>query len=134
MDIYREEILDHYKNPRNQGKLKVFDMEQKEANASCGDEVEVFIKLKNIKNEGVVDKIGFEAGGCALSVAAGSMLFEQVVKKRLTLKEAGEISFKDLEKLVGVKVGWGRRRCLELPLQALKKIAQKAAKKGGSEV
>ena len=77
MNIYQENILDHYKNPRNFGKLKNPDIVAKDANTLCGDEIEIQIKLK----DGKIEDIRFSGPGCAISRASGSMLTEYVKGK-----------------------------------------------------
>ena len=69
MNIYQENILDHYKNPRNFGKMKNPDLVSKDSNVLCGDEVEFQIKLK----DGKIEDIKFNGPGCAISRASASI-------------------------------------------------------------
>ena len=69
MNIYSEEIIDHYKNPVNFGKPKHYTLRSKQHNPYCGDEIEIYITIKNSK----IDKISFTGHGCAISMASASM-------------------------------------------------------------
>ena len=72
--IYRENILDHYSHPRNFGKMEKFDVEHREFNPLCGDEATVQIKIEN----NIITDIKFHGKGCAVSVAASSMLLSEI--------------------------------------------------------
>jgi len=113
--MYSEEVIDHSRYPRNQGKLKDYDYVAIGANASCGDEVKIYMKL----SKGKVEKIGVESSGCALSTAAASMLSEMMIGK--TMKEIGEIEYLEIESLMG-RINPGRIKCVRLPIDALREI------------
>src|SRR5207244_13509762 len=74
-DLYREQILEHYKRPHNFGRPERFDLEYADSNPFCGDEQHVFIVLDDA---GRVADVGFEGQGCAISTAATSMLTEEL--------------------------------------------------------
>jgi len=76
-DIYREIILDYYRNPRNYGKLDDADVVVRDSNPLCGDEIEMHIKFE----DGKVKDIKFNGKGCAISQASASMLTEIVMNK-----------------------------------------------------
>jgi nitrogen fixation NifU-like protein len=118
MDIYREEILDHYRNPRNFGELMKADVKHKETNASCGDMVEVALKWQKEKGDRRIGEIKFRGVGCAISLAAASMLTEAVKGK--TAAEIEKMSEQDVMKLLGVEIGPARKKCAVLGLVALK--------------
>jgi nitrogen fixation NifU-like protein len=80
MDLYREEILDHYKHPRHFGDLKDFETKDSDRNSSCGDSLEMGVKVKNGK---IID-VKFSGLGCAISMAAASMLTEMLLGKTVT--------------------------------------------------
>lgn len=130
MDLYREEILDHYKNPRNFGDLPNAQVKVREANSSCGDMIEISLKFKNKVNKNkensVIEDIRFKGLGCAISVAATSMLTEMVKGK--TLEELKKINLEGLYKLFGGPVNPGRVKCLSLPLKALEKALKEYEK------
>jgi nitrogen fixation NifU-like protein len=115
MDIYREQILEHYKHPQNFGKLKGAKVTVKETNASCGDEYEYFIN----SNAGQISEIAFQGVGCAISMAANSLVTQAVKGK--TLKEVAALTEKDVFQLLGIEINPGRVKCASLPLRALKK-------------
>ena len=73
-DLYQEVILDHGRNPRHRRRLEVFDVTAKGDNPMCGDRVQVWIKL----NDGTIGNVGFEARGCAISVASADLMAEAV--------------------------------------------------------
>ena len=77
-ELYREQILEHYKRPHNFGRLEDFDLEFEDTNPFCGDEQHIFIKLDD--DDRVVE-VGFEGQGCAISTAATSMLTEELAGK-----------------------------------------------------
>jgi nitrogen fixation protein NifU and related proteins len=112
MKLYKEEIIDHYKNPRKFGELSDRTHEASETNASCGDMIEVYLKIKN----GVVEDAAFKGVGCALSTAAASMLMEEIVGKKQ--EEVKKWDKKKIESLMG-EVNPGRVKCIMLPVMAI---------------
>ena len=124
MSLYREEILDHYQNPRNFGKLDQAKIKIRETNASCGDMIEIYLNLKEGKNKTrIVEEIKFEGEGCAISLAAASMLTEAVKGRKIT--EVEKLADEDVFNLLGGKVNPGRVKCATLALAALKKALKK---------
>ena len=114
MSFYREHILDHYYHPRNQGKLNNPTGSARGDNPLCGDEVEVFIRVKR----GQIDDIRFKATGCAISIAAMSMLSEQI--KGQTVSQARELSADEIKKMLGVELSVSRIKCAVLGLNTIK--------------
>lgn len=113
-ELYREEILDHYKNPRNVGKLDPADSHGRLENVLCGDVVEVFLKFDGGK---VVDA-KWTGEGCALSQASASIISEMLKgKTEADLRAMGE---HDILKVVGENINPSRKRCATLGLDALK--------------
>ncbi len=116
MSEYKEEIIDHYKNPRNFGEMDDADLSTNEANASCGDVISVSLKLNN----GKIEKIMWRGVGCAISTAAASMLSEKVVgMDKKDLEKFGESG---VVELLGGEVNLGRMKCATLAYRALIKI------------
>ena len=115
MDLYQETLLDHYRNPRNVGKLDNPDFSSGEDNPSCGDSV---IMEGHIKNNILTD-IHFTGKGCVLSQAAASMLTESCQGK--TIEEILALNKDFVLTLIGMKLGPNRLRCALLPLEALQK-------------
>ena len=118
-DMYSENILDHYKNPRNFGSIKKPDVKHKEFNHLCGDEIEVYLKFEKQK----IKEIKFIAKGCAISVAAASMLSEIVKGKSIT--EIKRFSEKDMIKALGVKLSPARLKCGLLAWKSLQETLSK---------
>jgi len=129
MSLYREEILDHYQNPRNYGKPDKAEVTIREANVSCGDQIDIYLKLKGLNNKTrIVEDIKFEGEGCAISLAAASMLTEAVKGRKIT--EIEKLVDEDVYSLLGGKVNPGRVKCATLALVALKKALIKYSKGG----
>jgi nitrogen fixation NifU-like protein len=114
-DIYREIILDHYRNPRNKGKLPQADVSTHDSNPLCGDEIDIHLKVE----QGKIKDIKFEGRGCAISQASASMLTEMVMDKPLT---AVKDLVKDdiLENIGLMNLGPARIKCALLSLKVLK--------------
>lgn len=85
-DLYREIILDHYRNPRHRGRIEGADLRVEGKNPLCGDEVTLTIALSKEGAGARVDRVGIEGRGCAISQASGSMMAEALEGR--TLEEA----------------------------------------------
>lgn len=120
MNIYREEILEHYRQPLNFGRLKKFDKSSKQLNPFCGDEVEIFLNIEAqpAGSEAKVQNISFFGRGCAISIAAGSILTE--FAKGKTKSQLTKFSEKDMLNLLGIEVSETRKKCALLALYTLK--------------
>jgi nitrogen fixation NifU-like protein len=114
-DLYRENILDHYQNPRNFGELDDPDISFEDDNPLCGDVIRLDIKLDE---EDRVSDIAFSGEGCAISQASASMLTEEILGK--TLEEVKEIGKEDVLELLGIQLGPVRIKCALLSLKVLK--------------
>lgn len=119
-DFYRENILDHYKNPRNFGRMKNPDIFYEEENPFCGDKIgmEIKWKIENGKWK-IVKDVKFYGEGCAISMATASMLTGKVKGK--SLQEIKKLKPKDILKLLGVNLTPTRLKCALLPLEVLDK-------------
>lgn len=115
MDLYREQILDHYKHPRNFGNLIDADVRSEEVNISCGDKIHIDIKF----HENQIQDIRFSGEGCAINQAAASMLTEKV--KELTLDDVMKLDLQYVEALLGTTLTPSRIKCAMLPLEAIQK-------------
>jgi nitrogen fixation NifU-like protein len=113
-DIYREIILDHYKNPRNKGTLDPHDYSYEDVNPLCGDEIRVDVRVKDDR----VSEIAFSGRGCAVSQASASILMEMVEGK--SLDEVKAITKDDLLEEIGIPVSPARLKCALLGLKVLK--------------
>lgn len=114
-DLYRELILDHYKNPRNAGILDPADINYEDDNPVCGDHIH--LTLRTDENDVVTD-VGWEGQGCAISQAAASMLYEMLVGK--SLEEIRGTTKEDVLEMLGVQLGPVRLKCALLSLKVLK--------------
>jgi len=123
MDPYREEILAHYKHPSNFGDLCDATVVAREANASCGDLVELSLKIVGSK---IVD-VKFKGVGCALSIASSSLLTEQLKGK--TIAEVEKFDERFVVSLVGVEVSSMRMKCILLPLRGLERALAKLGRR-----
>jgi nitrogen fixation protein NifU and related proteins len=115
-EIYRENILDHYKHPHNAGVLESCSFSHKEFNPLCGDEVTMFI---NVNGDGRVDEVKFSGKGCAISIASASLLTDHIKQK--SVEEIKEFGKKDVENLLGIPLSVVRIKCALLPLKTLHK-------------
>jgi len=116
--FYRENILDHYRNPRNFGQLPKPDAASEEVNPLCGDKIGMQIKLrtKNLELKTVED-IRFQGEGCAISMASASMLTEKV--KGMTAQDTLKLGLEDVTSLLGIVLTPARVKCALLPLEVL---------------
>ncbi len=97
-ELYREQILEHYKRPHNFGRLENADLEFEDTNPFCGDEQRVMIRLDE---EGRVAEITFEGQGCAISTAATSLLTDELVGK--TREELLALPKEEVLDLLGIE-------------------------------
>lgn len=117
MDLYREQILDHYKHPRNFGHLEGAHVMSEEINVSCGDKIAIEILLGNDKKS--IADIRFSGEGCAINQASASMLTEVV--KGMTAAQVMKLDLPYVEKLLGTTLTPSRVKCALLPLEAIQK-------------
>lgn len=106
-DMYQEMILQHYRSPKNFGPLPAADLEGAESNPTCGDHIEVRLKLDPARLK--VEEIRFTGDGCAISVASTSMLTLQVAGK--PVDEVGRITRDDVLKQLGIPLSPVRVKC-----------------------
>ncbi|HUK28000.1 MAG TPA: SUF system NifU family Fe-S cluster assembly protein [Candidatus Acidoferrales bacterium] len=116
-DIYKDIILDYYRNPRNFGDLEKPDVRAKDSNPLCGDVIEMQLKV----NDGKVEDVRFKGKGCAISQASASMLTELVKGK--TLDQIKAMGKSDILQLLGIDPGPTRIKCALLSLKVLKLAA-----------
>ena len=114
-DLYREVILDHYKNPRNHGTLDPHDFSYEDENPLCGDKLRIDVRLDENQR---VKEVGFTGRGCAISQASASMLTETIMGK--TLDEVKQIGKDDILQMLGIELGPVRLKCALLSLKVLK--------------
>ena len=114
-DLYREELLEHYREPQNYGVLDDADVDVHLNNATCGDTIHLTVRLDD---EGRIAKVMFEGQGCVVSMASASMLTEEVVGK--SREEVLAMGLPDIEAMLGgIRLSMGRVKCATLALRAL---------------
>ncbi|HMQ53065.1 MAG TPA: SUF system NifU family Fe-S cluster assembly protein, partial [Anaerolineae bacterium] len=111
----KENILDHYRNPRNAGRLEDATHTHEENNPLCGDVIRIDL---HVNADNVIDKVAFQGKGCAISQASASMLTEMIEGK--TLDEAKQIGKEDILEALGIPIGPTRLKCALLSLKVLK--------------
>src|SRR3989339_1993869 len=118
-DLYRDIIIDHYRNPRNFGSLSKPDRVYEQVNALCGDKIHIELTLLGGKKDPVIDNIRFTGEGCAISMATASMLTERLKGKPLSyLQRMGKDA---IVKLINVELTPTRLTCALLPLEVIRK-------------
>ena len=115
MNIYKELLLEHYRNPRNRGNLDGADFSSQEFNPSCGDRIIFQGKVQ----DGIISELWFTGHGCVISQATASLLIEHSCNK--SVDSAKILSADDIKSMLGTELGPTRLKCALLPLQALQK-------------
>ena len=118
--LYREVILDHYKNPRGHGLLEAADAQAEGQNPLCGDEVAVSLRFEG----DTIAEVGFEGRGCAISQAATSMLTEMVKGRSAT--DVATLPKEELLEEIGIPLTPIRLKCALLGLGVLKVALHRA--------
>jgi nitrogen fixation NifU-like protein len=118
-DLYRQQILDHYKNPRNYGEIEEPTFTHVGENPMCGDTIEMDVVLDD--DEETIKRVAFQGDGCAISQASASMLSEQL--QGLTVEELREMDRDDVTQMLGVDISPMRVKCAVLA----EKVAQDGA-------
>jgi nitrogen fixation NifU-like protein len=114
-DLYQEQILDHYKHPRNKGALPGATFNARDSNPLCGDEVSLHVDVDGSKR---VSEVRFEGRGCAISQASASILTTML--KGLPLVEVHALNQDALLKKLGIPLSVVRLKCALLPLHVLR--------------
>ena len=110
---YREYILDHYRNPRNYGRLERPTVHSEDSNPLCGDQLGMDLLVEGDH----VTEVRFQGRGCAISQAAASMLSEMVEGK--TVEEVAHLGKEDILEALGVPISPARMKCAFLSLRVL---------------
>ena len=114
-DLYRENILQHYKNPHNWGELNNPDLEADDLNPLCGDELKVQLK---VDAEGKIKDVRFSGHGCAISQASASMTSDEIVG--MPIQELLKLDRSFVLDLLGIDISATRMKCALLSLKVLK--------------
>ena len=113
-ELYRDFILDHYRNPRNAGVLDDPDASFEDFNPLCGDKVRMDLRIR----DGVVEDVKFKGRGCAISQAATSLLTEEIKGKKVS--EIDRIGKDEVLANLGINISAARLKCALLGLKVLK--------------
>ena len=113
--LYREQILEHYKHPRNFGHLDDPDLEFEDTNPLCGDELKVELK---VDGERRITDLAFSGHGCAISQAAASIVSDEV--KGMSVDELLKLDKQFVLELLGIDISATRMKCALLSLKVLK--------------
>ncbi|GAB4422412.1 MAG: SUF system NifU family Fe-S cluster assembly protein [Anaerolineae bacterium] len=114
-DFYKENILDHYRHPRNAGKLEHPTHSHEEHNPLCGDVIRMDLR---VNEQNIIEEVAFTGKGCAISQASASMLTEMIQGK--SLEEAKQIGKEEILEALGIEIGPVRLKCALLSLKVLK--------------
>ena len=114
-DLYRENLLEHYKQPRNFGELPDADLEFEDNNPLCGDELTVEIRTDG---NGKIEDLRFSGHGCAISQASASMTSDEI--KGMTIDELLKLDRQYVLDLLGIQISATRMKCALLTLKVLK--------------
>lgn len=113
-ELFRENILEHYKHPRHRGTLERPDYTFEDANPLCGDRLRMDFSV----HDGVIEAARFTGHGCSISQAAASMLCEKV--EGMALDQAKRVDQKDVLEMLGIELGPVRLKCALLALKTMK--------------
>ena len=115
MNIYTQNIIDHYKNPRNKGLLSNPSVTHKEVNSICGDTLEIDIQIEN----NTISDIKFRGEGCAISQASISIITDEI--KGMNVDEVLAMTIDDVRDMLGIEISERREKCAHLGLLAVQK-------------
>ena len=114
-DLYREVIIEHYKNPSYRGKLDPHDISFADNNPLCGDHIQIDLR---VGSDGIVTDARFDGHGCAISQASADLLIESIIGK--SLEDVKKLNKQDILDLLGIELGPVRLKCALLSLKVLK--------------
>ena len=115
-NLYRDFILEHYRNPHNKGFLEPHDLHFADSNPTCGDELSMTIQL-DAGGEQIAD-VAFDGRGCAISQASASILTDEL--RGMSLEEVRGYDPKALLEEIGVPIGPARLKCALLSYKVLR--------------
>jgi nitrogen fixation NifU-like protein len=114
-DLYREVIIEHYKNPTYRGKLDPHDISFADNNPLCGDQIQIDLR---VGEDGRVSEARFDGHGCAISQASADLLVESIIGK--PVEEIKKLGKEHILDMLGIELGPVRLKCALLSLKVLK--------------
>lgn len=114
-DLYREVIIEHYKNPGYRGSLDPHDITFSDENPLCGDQIKIELR---VDERGIITEAAFDGHGCAISQASADLLLESIIGK--STEDVKKLTKTDILDLLGIELGPVRLKCALLPLKTLK--------------
>ncbi|HET8784976.1 MAG TPA: SUF system NifU family Fe-S cluster assembly protein [Candidatus Limnocylindrales bacterium] len=115
-DLYRDYILEHYRQPHNFGVVEDADASYEGSNPLCGDRITLMVGVR----DGVVDRVGFTGRGCAISQASASLLTDEIKGK--PLRDVATFGADDLLDLLGIEISPARLKCAMLSHDSLQHV------------
>jgi nitrogen fixation NifU-like protein len=114
-DLYREVIIERYKNPAYKGTLEPADISFEDENPLCGDHIRIDLR---VDDQGIVKEAAFSGHGCAISQASADLLLESIIGK--SVEDIKKMGKEDVLDLLGIELGPVRLKCALLPLKVVK--------------
>ncbi len=119
LDIFAENLIRHYEKPHNKRKVDNPSVEMHEDNPTCGDTIDVYLRIKGNK----LEDVGFTGDGCSISMGSASILTDHIKGK--TLAEINKIGVDELIEIIGIDPGPARMHCATLSIKAIRKAILK---------
>jgi nitrogen fixation NifU-like protein len=113
IELYQQTLMDHYRNPRHQGRIENPTFSSRVDNPLCGDS----LQITGIVTDAVLTHIGFQGAGCVISQAAASLLLQHVISK--SVSDIQTITVDELVGLLGIQLGPVRLKCALMALEAV---------------
>ncbi|WKZ49814.1 MAG: SUF system NifU family Fe-S cluster assembly protein [Anaerolineales bacterium] len=114
-DLYREVIIEHYKNPSYRGRLDPHDISFADNNPLCGDHIQIDLR---VDADGTIAEARFDGHGCAISQASADLLMESIIGK--SVEDVKRLNKQDILDMLGIDLGPVRLKCALLSLKVLK--------------
>lgn len=114
-ELYRDFILEHYKEPHNFGELDPHDLDAHDVNPLCGDELGVHLR---VDDDGTITEIAFHGKGCAISQASASIASEEYIGMKVD--DVAKLTYGWIEDLLGIDISPTRQKCAQLNLKVMR--------------
>ena len=114
-ELYRDYILEHYKEPHNFGELDPHDLDAHDVNPLCGDELGVHLR---VDDDGTITEIAFHGKGCAISQASASIASEEYIGMKVD--DVAKLTYGWIEDLLGIDISPTRQKCAQLNLKVMR--------------